>query len=346
VRLTAALVILLGCHPTPPQQGPSVAAAISPAIANDARGPALLDSSIADTAAPSDAPAVATIDAPDQSGWTQLQYAAQKGDISELERLLRAGANLEIPGPIRYADGITRTALIISLDYSQAEAARFLLAHGASIAGKLGTTALELAARDDDGDILELLLKRGVSVKHTLALHYAASAGKAASIRRLLHAGAAVDEVNHADHDYTPLIEACQENQLEAARALVEAGARVDQFDADGTNALHWAVFGARPIEIHIYRHMSGPHDTVWRPQVSAPIVELLVRHGAPLNAPDRDGNTPLHEAAMLDVRAAAEVLLRGGADRSLRNHDNKTPLELAHERENSVEELLKRPRR
>jgi ankyrin repeat protein len=138
------------------------------------------------------------------------------------------------------------------------------------------------------------------------------------------------------------LIVACQENKLDAARTLLDAGAKAEQRDADGTTALHWAVFGARPIEIHMYEDLGKPHTTVFEPQGSAPLVELLVARGAHPDTADNDGNTALHQAAMMDAAAAAKVLVTAGADRTKKNHDGKTALELARVRNNSVVDVLK----
>jgi ankyrin repeat protein len=92
-------------------------------------------------------------------------------------------------------------------------------------------------------------------------------------------------------------------------------------------------------------------------------MIDLLVRHGANADAPDRDGHTPLMEAAFfsradlveqliqcgVDVNHAAKngwtalhwsaciddsrsvtILLSAGADPGLRDDDGKTPLDVA----------------
>jgi len=132
------------------------------------------------------------------------------------------------------------------------------------------------------------------------------------------------------------------ENQLAAARVLIAAGASVKVRDDDGNMALHWAVFGARPNEIHEYSDMGGPHDTYYEPQEGAPLVQLLISFHAPINALDGDGDTALHRAAMYDAANAVIVLLRAGADRNVRNRDGKTAYQLATDRKNSTAALLR----
>jgi ankyrin repeat protein len=279
------------------------------------------------------------IDVTDSSGWTALQRAAMSGEVGELERLLADGASLEAASPKVY-DGAT--AFVVALHFSHHDAAKFLLDRGASIAGPLGTQALELSARDGDDEILDILLARGVTPAGSHALHLAAKNGRVSAIPKLLKAGAPVDERKSDDHGDTPLVEACSANQLEAARVLIAAGAKPNQRDDNGTTALHWAVFGARDSEIHIYSKPNAPHDTVFIPQKDAPLVQLMLDKGARIDDVDPEGNTALHEAAMIDANAAARVLVRAGANRKVKNLEGKTAFDLAHDRHNSVESILK----
>ena len=56
-------------------------------------------------------------------------------------------------------------------------------------------------------------------------------------------------------------------------------------------------------------------------------IVELLIQHGASLDARNRDGATALHGAAFLGRAKTAELLLENGADPDVRNHRGETPM-------------------
>ncbi|HEY1554040.1 MAG TPA: ankyrin repeat domain-containing protein [Kofleriaceae bacterium] len=283
-------------------------------------------------------PAPSAIDAKDGDGWTALQRAAMGGKVAEIERLVHAGASLEATDPHVYQGA---TAVEIALDYSNGAAAEKLLELGASIAPPHDANLLELASREGEDRILVRLLAHGVSPAGTRALAYAAHYDHATAIARLLRAGARVDEIDHDDHDYTPLIVACQNNAAGAARALVAAGAKVNARDSDGMTVLHWAVYGARPDEIHVYRDLGKPHDTMYIAHAAAPIVELLVAHGAKVDAIDGDGNTALHEAVFVNAAAAARVLIHAGARRSIRNHDGQTALDIARGRQNDVEPEL-----
>lgn len=288
------------------------------------------------------AAAAPSIDAKDSSGWTALQRAARAGDLTEIAALIAKGASLEASSPQVY-DGAT--AVEIALQFSAPPAAKLLLDRGASIAGPIGPKVVALAAREGADDVIDVLLKRGVKVAGSDALSLAAKYNHASSIIKLVKAGADVNAPDVNDHHFTPLMAACQDNQLEAAKALLDAGARVNEQDDEKSTALHWAVFAARPIEIHMYRDLSQPHDTIYRPQPKAPLVKLLIDRGAKIEIVDDHRNTALHHAALMNARSAAEVLVKAGANRAAKNADGKTPLALAKDRNNSVVEVLGPPR-
>ena len=285
------------------------------------------------------AAAAPAIDVKDSSGWTALQRAAEGGDLAQIKSLLKSGANLEASDPKVYSGA---TAFVIALEFSQHDAAVLLLDRGASSAGATGSEAMALAARGGFDDVVDALVARKVAVTGTHALHLAAKYGHVSTIGKLIAAGAVVDDPERDDHDFTPLIIAASEGQTAAVKALLDAGAKAEQHDGDGTTALHWAVYAARPAEKHIYRALDQPHDTVWTPRKDAPVVSLLVSRGAKLDTVDLQGNTALHEAAMLDCEAAAKVLVAAGADRRIKNADGKTAYDLARDRKNSVEPVLK----
>ena len=74
------------------------------------------------------------IDAFGADGWTALHHAAKKGDVSEVERLLAAGANVDAR-TTAYALGVTRssTLLLIATRYKHFDVIRLLLDRGADI---------------------------------------------------------------------------------------------------------------------------------------------------------------------------------------------------------------------
>ncbi len=58
-----------------------------------------------------------------------------------------------------------------------------------------------------------------------------------------------------------------------------------------------------------------------------AEVVELLIRHGADVNAIEGDRSSPLHSAALLGHEKAVYVLVQNGADVNAANNRGETPL-------------------
>ena len=111
------------------------------------------------------------------------------------------------------------------------------------------------------------------------------------------------------EQGFTPLLWAAREGFAPIVGLLLERGADPNQNDEwMGANAGHKAAFWGR-----------------------AEVMNLLVSHGLNLNARGLyNGYTPLHDAVSGSHYETAEVLVRAGADHSLRGHDGRTPLDVA----------------
>src|SRR5687768_17698599 len=87
-----------------------------------------------------------------------------------------------------------------------------------------------------------------------------------------------------------PLVEAVKIGDRTAAIALIERRADVNEAEADGTTALHYAA-----------------HNN------DLQLVERLLRAGAKADAKNDFGATPMSEAALTGNAALMEVLIKGG---------------------------------
>ncbi|QDH15540.1 ankyrin repeat domain-containing protein [Oecophyllibacter saccharovorans] len=118
----------------------------------------------------------------------------------------------------------------------------------------------------------------------------AARSGDTELLGQFLDAGMPVNSADSAG--YTPLTVATYNNQLEAARLLLQRGADPEALDNKGASALAGVAF--KGLE---------------------PVAELLIAHGAEVDRPNHAGRTPLMFAIMFGRENMARLLLQHGAD-------------------------------
>ncbi len=227
------------------------------------------------------------------------------------------------------------SALAWALEFAREDAALELLEAGANPCDPfLGDTgALALAARGG----LVRFAKAYIDGGHACTtasywgspLHFAAQYGHVEVAKLLLASGADVD-ARAADFDTTPLIRAATAGKSEMIELLLSAGASIEARDSKGRTALHWAVFAARPREIHEWSEDGGPHSTYYVDSGRPLALEALLRAGADASARDNEQQTPLHHAGALNAVRAIAPLLRHGASKSAKDKNGKTPRDLA----------------
>jgi len=135
--------------------------------------------------------------------------AAAKGDIHEVERLLRAGR-----GSVNDVDGKGNAPLTYAAMHGDAALAKLLLDRGATVdfRDKLGNTAMHLAAQHGSTEVIKLLVA----------------------------AKAATDAPNR--EGVTPLMMAAGNGQVAAVRLLLSLGADAKRQDFTGRDAQGWAA--------------------------------------------------------------------------------------------------------
>ena len=100
------------------------------------------------------------------------------------------------------------------------------------------------------------------------------------------------------------LVDTVQAKDHDAAVALISAGADVRERSADGTTALHWAVY----------------NDDV-------DLVQRLIKAGADVSAVNDYGASPLRQAATVADPVVIKTLLKAGALANEANSEGETPL-------------------
>ncbi|XP_062563815.1 E3 ubiquitin-protein ligase mind-bomb [Armigeres subalbatus] len=305
------------------------------------------------------------------AGHTALQAASQNGHLEVIQVLLRYNADVEIedkdgdravhhaafgdePGVMGLlakagADQNARnkrrqTALHIAVNKGHFNVVKTLLELSChpSLQDSEGDTPLHDAISKEHDNMLSLLLDYGADITLTNnngfnALHHAALKGNPSAMKILLTKTNRLWIVEEKKEDgYTALHLAALNNHVEIAELLVKMGkANMDCQNVNLQTALHLAVER---------QHVQ--------------IVKLLVREGANLNIPDKDGDTPLHEALRhhtlsqlrqlqdvegfgkilmglrnnTDKKASASIacfLAANGADLTIKNRKLQTPLDL-----------------
>ena len=113
-----------------------------------------------------------------------------------------------------------------------------------------------------------------------------------------------------------------------------------------GDTALHLAAAGRRAEIAQLLltagadpnsaanHRQSGPlhyaADGYWNAVKQVETIQCLLDAGAAINAPDKNGATPLHRAVRTRSAAAVKCLLERGADPLLKNKPGSTPFHLA----------------
>ena len=131
------------------------------------------------------------------------------------------------------------------------------------------------------------------------------------------------------------------DNRCRCMRALLAAGAAIDQTDKHGCNALMRAVWNFRLTEILIefgpnVKKLNNYHDSALHTaseRNDAFVVELLLELGADVDAVSGDGWVPLHCACNFLNPTVVDSLLRHSADIDILTNYSQTILQFAMSR-------------
>ncbi len=280
-------------------------------------------------------------------GVTPLSLACTNGNAAMVAMLLTAGAdaNAALPGG--------ETPLMTAARTGNITAVKAIVNHGANVEAKddrRGQTALMWAAAEGHANVVQALIDADADFKLRVPsgfspLMFAARGGHTDVVRVLLKAGADVNESIPAEgrrRGYggrlppagsTPLLLAVVNAHYELASLLLDAGANPNA-ESTGYSVLHALTAVRKP----------GVGDNDPAPDgsgnmTSLELVKRLAAKGANLNARmtkkanlnntrlNEIGATPFMLAALTADAELLKTLAALGADTSLTNVENSTPL-------------------
>lgn len=226
-------------------------------------------------------------------GDTPLTNAAMELPKSCLEILISHGAY------IHSEDGDNDTALTNAAAVGDEETVQYLLELGLNVhhSGKRGS-ALYRATTRESVDCMNTLLEHGANVNqnggelHT-PLQAAAHYGEMELVELLCNHGADIKAVGGKYH--TALQAAVAAGSSEVAQRLLDSGADPNENGGEYGSALHAAVYADEPI----------------------PLIDLLLQHGAEINAMDERG-TPLQLATAVANIDVILHLMENGAQHDI----------------------------
>jgi len=270
-----------------------------------------------------------------------LIHAAEVGDITTVQRLLKAGANLNG----RDAQG--RTPIMAATHGNQVETVRTLLEAGADINLQDNRKDNPFLYAGAEGllEILRLAIESKADTHLTnrfggTALIPAAERGHVEIVKELL-TRTDVD-VNHVNNlGWTALLEAIilsngGERHQQIVQLLIEQGADVNLADQNQVTPLkHAQSRGFKEIE-YLLRQAGAQlqvqtDPTRDRQMIAAAQagnlarVQQLLTQGANVHARDENGQTALIAAAYRNQLAIAEVLIKAGADVNIQDHTKQS---------------------
>ena len=245
-------------------------------------------------------------------GKTALHLAAEKGHVSPLIMLIKAGSNINM----LIKDNSGNTAFHWAAMTGNTHVVECLIEYDCNtrMSNANGETALHLAASEGHDVIVKLLVKTKVSViaatkvNKLHALHLAAKAGHRPVVKTLLEAKANIE--SRTLERETALYLASGLGKKSVVQELLLQKAKVDAVGPNATMPLHLAA-------------ASGQEE----------IVQLLLEKGAKIDAQTNNGMSPLHIAASYNRLKVVQVLVDSGADLSLRNDQGETALKLSRKR-------------
>jgi len=266
----------------------------------------------------------ADIDLKNNSGATALHEAYKEGRLEIVSQLITLGAK------VNEQDAKGNTPLHLAAPAAKHEAALALLLENnadPNLRDEHGETPLHvMIALGRPAKLTELLLAANADVrvrniKGMTPLYMAVENKRADLIPMLLEHGSDIFAADNKSSDNTPLERAVIDNDPEVLKAIITKDT-VLQKDSAGNTPIHIALKNKADVNV----------------------VELIVNLQGDINARNKEGNTAIHIAAIVDHGTAGALLLSRGADIFAPNSRGESPLYLAFHSPGPVREWMLTP--
>ncbi|HET8760468.1 MAG TPA: ankyrin repeat domain-containing protein, partial [Nitrospiria bacterium] len=275
----------------------------------------------------------ADIEAPNSRGEAALHVAISFNRPDLVRVLMDKGANVNSRNRAGETPLMAALMGLVRGRQEQLDVVNWLLAAGADVnaAPPTGVPPLAWAARNGNRDLVEAIMKRGVTAEaKAMALDDAIQFGKIAVIETLIDHGAGIAGPLSG---MRLLANAVGNNQIEVARVLLEHGVDVNAHDeATGTALSYAALRGNLAFVNFLLEHGADPNIVRKgqpSPLVNAvdqgrlDIVTALLDRGADVNGGQGATRTPLLVAIQKGHGRIAETLLDHGAPVNGRGDEN-----------------------
>jgi hypothetical protein len=142
----------------------------------------------------------------------------------------------------------------------------------------------------------------------TSELFVATQRGNIARLTELLDAGADPNEKD--DSGYPPLCHALNEGDLGTAQFLIDNGAEIQiKHASNGDSFLHILAC-----------------NQILHPKMLKEVITFITKEGIELDIKNKLGDTPMHTASLMGIKANMEALTELGADPKATNNRGDTP--------------------
>jgi ankyrin repeat protein len=169
-------------------------------------------------------------------------------------------------------------------------------------------------------------------------------------LKLLIEHGYGVDIDIQDDDGFTALMYACDKNNIEIVKLLIENGSAINIQNNDGFTALMYAcekdnieivkLLIENDADINIQNNDGITALMIVCKKDNFEIAKLLIKNGADLNIQDGDGDTALMVACYKDNIEISKLLIENDADINIRNYDGKSVYDVTFNP--IIEEILK----